>query len=144
MINLRSVRLLVTSLSLFLVAATCSGDNTGPEETHVGVYTLIRANNLTLPAIVLQEGNVKEEAVSGTLAITAEGTWAAVLTSRRTEGTSVTTISDSPLGSYTISGNTLTLIGGDEPTPATWDGDDRITVEVENGNDVNMTLLFEK
>ena len=104
------MRRLVVLLT-FAAAVACGGDSsTSPSATVPGTYTLQSINGAPLPFIYFQSGADKGEIVADTLILNDGGTWSESGTDRQTQSGQVTTQTITDGGTYTLSGNALTLV----------------------------------
>ena len=102
---------LLAALVFTLVA--CGGDKaTGPQPV-TGSYTLRTVNGGSPPSVVYQDVQQKVEVTDGTIVLKADNTWQGTLGAHVTNLTTsqVVNLPGLPLdgGTYTLSGNTLTL-----------------------------------
>lgn len=103
---------LLAALVFTLVA--CGGDKaTGPQSI-AGSYTLRTVNGGNPPSAVYQDTQQKLEVTDGTLNLAADNTWSGTLGGRVTDLSTNQITHDFPGlalggGSYTVSGNSLTL-----------------------------------
>lgn len=129
-------RRFLASLAFLIATLTgCGGDGgTGPNASLPGTYTLSTIAALPLPFLVYEEQGYKVELIGGSFVVGGSGTFTETLIARETDsrGTLVTPV-QCP-GTYTRSGNTLSLI---EPETdecggsftATWNGRNQLDVD---------------
>ena len=98
--------LLLSALSLGFQG--CGSDSTGPDEPDwVGSYALETVEGSALPVVLLQIGNDKIEVTTGSVTLNEDQTFSTNMTYRVTEAGSVSTGSDSQVGSFTKNGTAL-------------------------------------
>ena len=101
--------------ALVFVLVACGGDKATGPQTVTGSYTLRTVNGANPPGVVYQDTQQKLEVIDGSLNLAANNTWTGTLGGRFTDLTTnpstVTNLPGLPLdgGTYTLSGNTLTL-----------------------------------
>jgi hypothetical protein len=128
---------LVLAMAIPLAVAGC-GDSTGPGGSVAGTYELRSINGDPVPVTTDESGSFREEITAGFVRLNANGSFSAGLTFRVTNGTVVTTETLEINGTYTRSGNRITLTFQDPDGPGTataaafWDGD-LLTVEDDLG-----------
>ena len=131
----------LAAVAFAVFSAACS-DSTGPEPV-TGTYTLRTVNGMPLPFLVAGGTSngitSKIEVAGGNAVLRADKSFTSVITVRETNGSTVT---DNPLtsvGTYTVTGSTITFVPiGDPPTTATL-ADGTIT-----GMTLGLTLVFSK
>lgn len=111
----RSLRFAAT-LALLALGVACS-DSTSPR-SFVGVYALVAVNGTTPPLIVFDDGLERDEITGGSITLNSDATFRDEtvfrITDLQTGGSQ--TGSDVAVGTYTTSGNTITLTPtGDTP-----------------------------
>jgi hypothetical protein len=124
------------SFVLVLAALTaCGGDGgSDPKVSLPGTYNLSTVDGHIVPYILFEDATLKVEAVRGTFTITGSGTYTENVTIRFTDSTGPEEVPAICSGTYTQTGNSLTLTetqsddcsGGN--WGATWDGRNKITV----------------
>lgn len=116
-------RLLVLAMSLAITAAGCS-DSTAPQNALSGNYTLRSIQGVqTSPWVIYQEPSFKEEVLSSTIAIDANGNFTTTTQLRDTyTGSPSTTYTDQYYGYWTLSGDQVSLTDTSGPTPYTYYG----------------------
>jgi hypothetical protein len=132
---------LLSLLLLLPVLAACEEDPAGPGNAHVGVYTLESINGDEVPASFEEDGGVFT-IIGATLTLNANGSFAMNAEMEFTIDDETTEESNSIVGTYTRSGNTLTFThsGEDEGfDTATLSGD---VLTTSGGGD--EVLVFEK
>jgi len=126
------------SLLLALAALTACGGGDGGNDPQVslpGTYSLSTIDGQGVPYLLYQDTEVKVEAKNGTFTITGSGTYTENVTLKFTDANGVEEIPAICSGTYTRSGNNLTItenetdecVGGD--WTATWDGRNTITID---------------
>jgi hypothetical protein len=103
--RLHSLYALVAAFGLM---TGCAPDTTGPSRPD-GTYQLDRVNGGSLPFLAESTSSGKLEIIGGSMAIGADGTFAAQVTSRETAGTAATTVTQQVNGTFTIAGDRLTF-----------------------------------
>lgn len=123
------------SLVLALAALTaCGGDGgTDPKVSLAGAYGLSTVDGHTVPYTLFEDTQLKVEVLRGTFTITDNGTYTENVTLRFTDPTGVEEAPAVCSGTYTKSGNSLTLTETETADcggswGATWDGRNTITV----------------
>lgn len=98
------------ALFAFLAVAACGGDSAtnSLSSSIAGTYTLRSVNGAVLPYVEVVD-NFKLELLSQTLTLTEGGSFNTQGTIRTTVNTQVSTTNFSDTGTYTRSGNALTL-----------------------------------
>lgn len=98
--------LTISFFTLGLLA--CGSDSSGPSEPDwVGTYDLQTVEGTEVPAVILQVGNDVLEIVSGSVRMNEDQTFSTNATYRLTEGSEVTTSTDSQNGSFTKNGSAV-------------------------------------
>jgi hypothetical protein len=126
-------RLMLALAAVALVACNSDSSTSPSANAAVGTWTLVKANNQTLPATDPEDGNIIQ---SGSVSFTADLKF--TYTEHRSTGTNTTS------GSYTISGNNINF------TPT--NPDEGTATGVISGNQLTVTptgqgsvvLLFNK
>ena len=123
------------SLALALAALTaCGGDGgTDPKVALAGAYSLSTVDGQTVPYTLYQDTDLKVEVVRGTFTIAENGAYTENVTLRFTDASGVDEAPAICSGTYTKSGNSLTLTENETAScggswDATWDGRNTITV----------------
>ena len=134
------------SLMLAFAAVTACGGGDGGNDPKVslpGTYNLSTVDGQGLPYILFQDATLKVEAKNGTFTITGSGTYTENVTLRFTDANGVDEVPSICSGTYTTSGNNLTitetetdLCGGS--WTATWDG--RNTISIDYG----VTVVYKR
>ena len=141
------LRHIVTAVAVISLPACGSDDISGPggnDADLVGSYELTSIDGGALPVTVFETIGQRVEVVDGNLSISANGTFvldAEVLVT--TDGQSET-VDDSTAGSWTLTGNLLTLdydVPGLCTDTGTWSGD-RITIESDC--DLGLRWVYER
>jgi hypothetical protein len=126
------------SLILAFAALTaCGGDGGGGNDPQVslpGTYSLSTVDGQAVPYILFQDATLKLEAKNGTFTITGSGTYTENITLRFTDANGVEEIPAICSGTYTKSGNNLTITETETDVcggswTATWDGRNTITID---------------
>src|SRR5688572_10432079 len=118
---------LAVLLAAALAIGGCADDGSGPGDDAAGTYELISVNGAILP-VVFEENGVREEVQSGVLQLNTNGTFTVTFNYRVTENGAVTNLTETENGTWTESGNTVTVVNSDgEQSGATRNGD-RLTV----------------
>jgi hypothetical protein len=123
------------SLVLALAALTACGGDSGsnPKVSLAGAYSLSTVDGNVLPYILYQDETLKAEVLRGTFTITGSGTYTENVTIRFTDSGGVEEAPAICSGTYTQTGNSLTLTETETADcggswGATWDGRNTITV----------------
>ena len=123
-------------LTLALPLAACA-DNTGPEDTLEGTYTLQAINGASLPWLAVEEDAGKVEVAGGAITLLADGTFTDRMTFQVTEGGVARTEDDVYTGTYIRTATGATL------TPLSPIGYDPYTVAVSGSTMTQMINDFE-
>jgi hypothetical protein len=105
------MRRLVLAIGAISLLA-CGGDSTGlGASSAVGTWNLVTINGSPLPFIVAQTANpvYKLEILSDQFVASSSGAFSDAITYRETNGTTVTTTTDNAVGTWSQSGNTVTV-----------------------------------
>jgi hypothetical protein len=126
--------------ALVIVAAGC-GDAKGPDAdaSLYGTYTLRTVNGSPLPFTVFELGSDRVEFLDARLTLKRGDTWETWAKIRLTQGPTVTTDEDSGGGTFTRTGNTLTLRDADGDEFVVVVSGSRLTT-----TDGGYTFVFEK
>jgi hypothetical protein len=134
---------------LLIAAATaaiaCSGDSaTGPSATVSGTYSLSTVNGKALPFVVTDtvDGQVFTSTVLApfTLALNSDKSMRMIGTFRVVIAGQTQTFTDTATGTYTVSGNAVTLNSSEgDVLSGTWNGSDMLTI-----SDPPDVLVFRK
>lgn len=110
-------KLFLSTLSAALaVTAACGGDSpTGPSSV-AGTYSLATVNSAPLPYVYLNDASGKFEIVSDVYVISENGTYTNPTIVRSTVSGTVTADTLTSNGTYTRSGNSITLTDAADPT----------------------------
>src|SRR5512143_4101235 len=102
---------------LLTVAMLACGDSTSPE-TIDGTYALRTINGQTLPVVLQQDATSKNEVTAGAITVGPGTAWTISLTVRSTLGADVSLFTNTLAGTWTRSGEkvTLTATGGESET----------------------------
>jgi hypothetical protein len=103
-------RILPSLAVLFAVACGGGTDPAGPDGPVVGTYTLRTVNGLVLPAVVGTEQGVTVSITAGALTLRADRTFSATTTARGVGVGTDNTVTAAGAGTYTVSGNAVTLV----------------------------------
>ena len=121
------------AIALGTVLAACGGDSsTGHSEAVNGTFTLRTVNGSNLPFTLLEFPDYKLEITSDVLTLRPDGTFSDVATFRETDAGTVTTPVVPTTGTYTRSGNTITMRDSDGDTLIGTINGDAITVLIED------------
>jgi hypothetical protein len=120
---------------LLVVAAGCGSDKSTAPKRVEGTYTLKTISGSTPPVIIYDDvaNNQRIEVLSSTLTINSGGTFSSPWSFRVTDNGAVSPYDETCTGSFTRSGNTLSLTETDNGAfcggtfDATWDGNNTIT-----------------
>ncbi len=144
-------RRLAAFLCVFTVLATtsaCGDSSTDPAGGIEGTYILQSVNGQSLPATLFQltigDVTFEERLVAGQITLTSSTYSGSLTTQSRENGVVVDSEVDNFGGTYTRSGNTLTLrdSDGDEDVIVTIAGN-RLTAAL-NADGISFTLVFAK
>ena len=127
--------LLLASLIVVSATSVSCRDSTGPTNSSIaGTNTLRTINGSPLP-FVLSPSNPKIEFVSSQATLNENGTWTSTTTARVTNGTSVTTQTDTASGTYTLNGTALSFRDNSDGsmTLATLSGNSIILTDSDTG-----------
>jgi hypothetical protein len=94
--------------ALLAASLACGGDSTGPEAIE-GTYALKTMAGQSLPVTVLEDETGKYEITAGSVTLTAPNAFTLSLTFRQTSGTDVNTLTSDVDGTWTRSGDSVTL-----------------------------------
>lgn len=132
---------LAAAAALVVMAACGSDSTTGPHTSSVvGDWTLQSVDGKAPPDTVIHTSTLTVEFLDGTLALNADMSYKLFFHSRTTQGDSVTADSSGSSGTYTQSGNTVTI-----HNPAN-NGDVVATIASSNLTfvDNGLTFMFTK
>lgn len=141
------LRHIVLAVAIISLPACGSDDVTGPGDgtsAVAGSYALTTINGDELPVTVFESIGQRVEVVAGNLSIRADGTFVLDAEVQVTTDGQSETVSDSTAGSWTLSGNLLTLdydLAGLCTDTGTWSGD-RITIEADC--DLSLRWVYER
>ncbi len=121
-------RLLLACAAVALLG--CGGDSTGPAASAEGSWLLLTVNGSPLPVTVFQTTTYRLEVISDQYILESDGHYTENFTTRETDGTTVTTTDDSDFGTWSQSGNQVSVTASDNTTlTGTINGSgDRITI----------------
>lgn len=117
-------RLLLACSALVLLG--CGSDSTAPDANVVGTWNLQTVNNSALPFTLQYDPNsqTRFEIVSDQYVVHDGGTYDEMFTTRETVGTQVTDDPQTDAGTWSVSGNRVTLTASDgTPLSGTVNGD---------------------
>lgn len=128
-------------LALVFVLAACGGDggSTGPDNGHVGTYTLQTVNGGGLPFTVVQVGANRLEITAGRITLNADNTLSGSLTTRETVNGAVTTEQGLETGTYVRNGTNISYQTSDGETGAMTLSGSSLTQTIEG-----LTLVYRK
>ncbi|MFL5502173.1 MAG: lipocalin family protein [Gemmatimonadaceae bacterium] len=109
------MRKLVLAIASLAVIG-CGGDSTGPAGSVAGTWNLQTVNGSPLPytAVFLAGPPVyRLEIISDTFVAAGDGTYTEALTTRETNGTTVTTTTENDHGTWTQNNNSVTVTASD-------------------------------
>ena len=111
-------KLILSTLAATAVAtAACGGDSsTGPSSSVAGSYALQTVNSQSLPFVIQDDVTGKVEILSDSYSVTANGAYTNQTVVRTTLNGAASTQSISSSGTYTRSGNSITLTDSSDPT----------------------------
>ena len=134
-------------LAALLMLVACGGDSTGPNADVTGNYTLQTVNGASVPAVVFQDSQEKDELTAGNINLNADKTWSGNLTARVTDLMSgaTGTFSAPGNGTYTSSGGTITLTDATDGSQLTGNvGGGTLTITGDLGVGTLITLVFKR
>lgn len=137
-------RFLGSALLATLVA--CGGDSTGPKSV-AGNYTLRTVNGASVPAVVYQDAQEKDEITAGNINLSSSNTWTGLLTVRATDVASGQTLTfNSPAnGTFTTSGGSITLTDAADGSQLTGSvGGGTLSISGDIGLGTAITLVFQR
>ena len=113
---MKRILMLAFAAALSMSASACQ-DTTSPGAVLAGSYTLRTINNQQLP-IVYSDPTGSSELLGGQIRIARDGTYTDVLTWRDTPpgGVPGPSYDDTIYGTWSLSGNTLTLVDASNPS----------------------------
>ena len=126
-------RLLLAFVSIALIA--CGGsDSTGPVASAEGTWNLQTLNGATLPVTYFTNPSTgdKSEILSDQFVFNADGSFTEAFTIRDTQGTTVTTTPGTDSGTWSQSGNQISVVTSSGPFTATINND-TITISAAVG-----------
>jgi hypothetical protein len=102
-------RFLLAGLAMLLVA--CGGDKATGPETLSGTYTLRTVDGKTVPAVVFEDSQERDEVLSGSITLSSDKSWSGIRAVRATDLTSSQVFPQTfPIGgTYAVSGGSITL-----------------------------------
>lgn len=116
---------------VLLIAAAACGDSTAPDTSFAGTYALQSYDGVSLPVSINLAEDASVTVLSGSLTLTANGTFTVRTTAEWMFGGEVETSTDGVGGTFTRTGNTFRLTDEDGDTyTATYDGSSRVTVDI--------------
>jgi hypothetical protein len=133
------------AMAALVIGLGACGDSSGPDGggNVAGTYTLRTVNGGQVPYTVFQFGTeYKLEILSAAMTVNSNGTWTETSQLRETEGTSVTTETQTVTGTWTQSGNQVTFADSDPETTnlvATFSGGNTLTA---SGTESGITFTF--
>jgi hypothetical protein len=130
---------LLAAVVAFAVSA-CSGESTSPDVGKTGTYKLMAVNGGSLPAVTSENASIKTELLSGTLAISSDGTFSETRNGRVTlAGESPSPFTATQSGKWTESGGIMTFSTGTVANPVTFTGTWTPHVIVYTSSGVTLT-----
>jgi hypothetical protein len=133
----------VATVGALAFAAACGGDATGPNaKTPEGTYAISTVNGKTPPVAIFNEPDYILEVTSGSLALTHDGKYSAVLTTRQTVPDNTSIFVDSTSGTWVLSGSEVQFTDASDGAKetATW-GNGQLTFSETDGK-VTTTLVY--
>lgn len=133
---MRGIHRAIGAIAIVLLAG-CGDNSTSPKKSVTGTYTLDNIGGDPLPATLDQEQGYLLEVTAGAITLNSNGTFSDTYTLRETTDTGVNEAPIPCTGTWTQSGNNLTLTEtttdycGDEGS-GTWDGSNTLTVDWGN------------
>lgn len=124
-------------------ATACGGDATGPNaNTPEGTYAISTVNGKTPPVAIFNEPDYILEVTSGSLVLTHDGKYSAVLTTRQTVPDNTSIFVDSTSGTWLLSGSAVQFTDASDGAQetATW-GNGQLTFSETDGK-VTTTLVY--
>jgi hypothetical protein len=99
----------------------CGGDSTGPAASAVGTWNLQTVDNASLPYTIAFIANplYKLEILSDVFVVSPDGSYTETFTERETDGTTVTTTSDSDNGTWVQNNAALTITSASDQSVVT-------------------------
>jgi len=126
----------------------CGGDSaTGPNASITGNYTLRTVNGNSVPAVVFQDAQVKEEVTAGNINLNADKTWSGSLSARATNLTNgaTATVSVPANGTYTTNNGSITLTDASDNSQLVGTvGGGTLTIGGDIGLGTVITLVFKQ
>lgn len=135
----RNARLSFVFALVAMGAFGCGDDATSPEDTPVGVWTLVSVDGEPLP-FVLETAVSKLEVLASRITINSDDTCSVSATVRVTIDGNMSTTTESADCTWTRSGNVIMFTGEDgSPDAAAWSGDTLTTT-----SDTGVVGLWER
>jgi hypothetical protein len=115
------------------MAAACRSGTEPGVTTPVGTYTIATVNGKTPPVAIFADTNYTYEVMSGSVALTGDGKYSAVIAYRQTIPGNVSTFVDSTGGTWAQSGTVIRFTNGQDGSTdqATWANAELTFVESE-------------
>jgi lipocalin-like protein len=129
-------------LALSAASLLACGDSTGPSSA-VGTWNLVSVNGSGLPFTIFQVGTTyKLELMSEQFVAHENGSYTATATTRENDNGRITTTTENAFGTWSQSGNAVTLIDGSDGTASTGtiSGNTITADDAENG----FTAVFRR
>jgi hypothetical protein len=128
-----------------LLVAACSDSPTAPSASLEGSYSLRTVNGANVPVTLATMGADRVDITGGTLTLNNNGTFSGQLAFRFVFSGATTNQSESSSGTWTASGNTVTLSSEGDVTIAVWDQNARQLTITESFDEFGtMALVFRK
>lgn len=134
---------MVATVTTLALATACGGDASGPNvKTPEGTYAISTVNGKTPPVAIFNEPDYILEVTSGSLVLTRDGKYSAVLTTRQTVPDNTSIFVDSTSGTWLLSGSEVQFTDASDGAKetATW-GNGQLTVSETDGK-VTTTLVY--
>ena len=130
-----AIAALVVAVGAVAAVAACSGDSPSqPGSTSpVGSWAVATVNAKAPPVAIFADTNFTEELVSGILALTGDGKYTTIMTTRWTVPNNVSTYVDTTGGRWVLSGTTIQFTNAQDSSQdqATWTNGHITFVEVD-------------
>jgi hypothetical protein len=129
------------AVAAIVVGVACAGDSSGPK-TPDGNYSISTINGKPLPATLVSDGAFSVAVSNGSLALTGDGKYTAVITQVWTVPGDVSTYVDTTKGTWVLNGASVDFTDGADGTKqsATWSGS-QLTMNIVEGS-VTTSLVY--